>query len=481
MLPIAVNTENKFKHSLLPVALLLIFVFTVVRMVAQDKSGSSTMSIRAQVKPDKPWIEYPTRILKNLPLFDTILVDPSPCRYGGVPQVKAKATGYFSIQKVDDRWWFIDPDGCRFYTKAVVSVSIGKSKTAESAMKRLYTSKKNWADSTLHLLKIYGFNSTGAWSDSEVTQNASPRMPYTLMCNFMSSYGKKRGGTYQQPGHTGYPNDCIFIFDPEFASFCDSYAQRLARYRDDPFLIGYFTDNELPFPDDALDRFLSLDSTEAGYRFARTWIQEQRGSTNGNANPSENERKQFLALIAEKYFSITSASLRRVDPHHLVLGSRFHAKVIKQEEVFRAAGKSLDCISINYYNTWTPDSALMNQWVLWSGKPFIITEWYVKGADAGLSNSSGAGWIVPTQKDRGLFYQNFTLALLRNKGCLGWHWFRYMDNDPAAKGVDPSNVDGNKGIVSTNLVPYYPLVECMKELNDRVYHLIDFFDRKETR
>ena len=30
----------------------------------------------------------------------------------------------------------------------------------------------------------------------------------------MSSYGKKRGGTFQKPGHTGYPNDCIFVFDP---------------------------------------------------------------------------------------------------------------------------------------------------------------------------------------------------------------------------------------------------------------------------
>ncbi len=30
--------------------------------------------------------------------------------------------------------------------------------------------------------------------------------------------------------------------------------------------------------------------------------------------------------------------------------------------------------------------------------------------DAGLANKGGAGWIVKTQRDRGLFYQNFTLS-----------------------------------------------------------------------
>jgi len=118
----------------------------------------------------------------------------------------------------------------------------------------------------------------------------------------------------------------------------------------------------------------------------------------------------------------------------------------------------------------------MQQWVDWTGKPILITEWYVKGADAGLPNKTGAGWIVQTQNDRGLFYQNYTLALLQFKGCVGWHWFKYMDNDPEDKKVDPSNNDSNKGIVNIRFEPYLPLMERMKELNHRVYRVIDYFD-----
>lgn len=56
------------------------------------------------------------------------------------------------------------------------------------------------------------------------------------------------------------------------------------------------------------------------------------------------------------------------------------------------------------------------------GKPFLITEWYVKGEDSGLPNATGAGWNVPTQDDRGIFYENFCLQLLLQPysvGCLG--------------------------------------------------------------
>jgi hypothetical protein len=89
--------------------------------------------------------------------------------------------------------------------------------------------------------------------------------------------------------------------------------------------------------------------------------------------------------------------------------------------------------------------------------------------DSGLANRSGAGWIVRTQADRGRFYQNFTLGLLESKICVGWDWFKYIDNDPEATGVDPSNVDSNKGIVSNRYEPYRPLLEAMQQINERVY------------
>ena len=37
-----------------------------------------------------------------------------------------------------------------------------------------------------------------------------------------------------------------------------------------------------------------------------------------------------------------------------------------------------------------------------SGKPILVTEWYAKGMDSGMANQGGAGWVVKTQRDRGL-------------------------------------------------------------------------------
>lgn len=94
-----------------------------------------------------------------------------------------------------------------------------------------------------------------------------------------------------------------------------------------------------------------------------------------------------------------------------------------------------------------------------------------------MANISGAGWLVKTQMDRGIHYQNFCLALLQIKNCVGWHWFRYQDNDPTDKSADPSNNDSNKGIVTTTYELYTPLADKMKQLNESVYDLIHYFDK----
>jgi hypothetical protein len=147
---------------------------------------------------------------------------------------------------------------------------------------------------------------------------------------------------------------------------------------------------------------------------------------------------------------------------------------LRKPEVFRAAGRHLDVIAVNYYGAWTPDQQLMAMWARESGKPFLITEWYAKGMDSGLPNNTGAGWTVPTQKDRGLFYQNFTLALLESPACVGWHWFKYRDNNPLDLSTDPSNRDSNKGIVNWQFEPYAPLLEAMKEINTNAYRLVEY-------
>jgi hypothetical protein len=327
------------------------------------------------------------------------------------------------------------------------------------------------------MLRENSFTASGGWSDVELLRGAPHRIAYCSMNNFMGDFGRAKSMVHQQAGHLGYPQDCIPVFHPDFAEACDRSARPLATHKDDPWLFGHFSDNELPAPADLLDRHLNLDAAEPnlayGLQAARAWLRARKGDS---AEISDTDRGAFRGYVFERYFSLTAAAIRKYDPNHLCLGPRMHGPYQRSAEIMAAAGKHLDVLSVNVYNYWTPPADLMAMWERESGKPFIVTEWYVKADDAGYKNTTGAGWIVPTQKDRAAFYQNFVLALLESRNCVGWHWFKYMDNDPDDLRTDPSNRDSNKGMVSIRYQPYRDLVSGMKAINRELYPLADHFD-----
>ncbi|WP_372649174.1 agarase [Draconibacterium sp.] len=425
----------------------------------------------------RPYKPFKTRTIEILAGYETPEKVPVLNQYGGNTDFKEEATGFFHVKKIGDRWWGIDPEGNRYINIALNSLNAKGSDGMNQALKEKFGSKENWMKETIALLQVYGFNCAGSWSDHEAiieyNKTAERPMAYTINWNFMSSYGRKRGGTYQQAGHTGYPNDAIFVFDPGFETFCDEHARQLLEYKNDPNLFGHFSDNEMPFKFKAIDNYLALPENEAGRIAAENWLTE-KGIT--KAEITDEHREEFMALVGEKYFSIVSKAIKKYDPNHMYIGARFYSNEKHHEQFMRAVGQHLDIVSNNYYNHWTPDSAHVQEWTEWTGRPFIVTEYYTKGEDSGMGNISGAGWIVRTQEDRGLFYQNYNLALLESKNCVGWHYFKYIDNDPNQKGVDPSNVDANKGIVSNRYVPWTPMLDKMKELNSQVYNIVEHFD-----
>jgi hypothetical protein len=439
--------------------------------------GVAGESTDVAFKPDGKWKSYPTRTLDDLPPVVRTAEADSTDLYGGMVARKADATGVFHVTRVDGRWWLVDPAGGLFIHKGVVGVAQLRTRGAEAAAKPLFQDATDWANQTAAWLHSLGFNGLGAWSDTERLRATSTPLAYTKSWDFMSSYGRKRGGTYQQPGHTGYPNDCIFVFDPEFETYCDDYAKQLAATRGDPWLLGHFSDNELPFKREALTDYLTLPSGDPGRRAAEGWLRERHGPKANATDITDEDQKAFLGYVVERYFSIVGRAIRKYDPNHLFLGSRLNGAALRLPEVFKAAGRHLDVVAVNYYHAWSPEPELIAMWQRESGKPFLVTEWYAKALDApGLANTGGAGWVVKTQRDRARFYENFTLGLLETRSCVGWHWFKYADNDPADTKSDPSNRDANKGMVSNRYAPYAELVSAMERINERSYRLIDYFD-----
>jgi hypothetical protein len=188
-------------------------------------------------------------------------------------------------------------------------------------------------------------------------------------------------------------------------------------------------------------------------------------------------------MVYDRYFEVIRSALDKYAPCHQYMGCRFLKNCYNDESVMRVAGYWCDVITYNYYNAWEADPEMVANQQKWAGKPFVVTEFYAKGMDVwekdnSITNKSGAGWTVRTQEDRGLFYENFALQLLECKGCVGFDWFLYRDNDPNDATADLSNRDSNKGIINNAGEEYTELTSHMQKVNTQKYTLINFFDQR---
>jgi hypothetical protein len=395
-------------------------------------------------------------------------------RYGGDLSQKIEGRGFFYTKKIDNKWWLVDPEGYLCLHIGINGVRPGTSDRNEKALSESFATPEKWIVKTSNELNELGFNGAGCWSDVPLikyaNQQNSPSLVYTLIWSFYSSYNKQRKQHSQE-------ELSFAVFDTAFAVFCDSLAQKLLETSNDPNLLGHFSDNELAFNEKILDEYLSIENHEdPNYKAAQNWLTncglEKMGITDSN-------RRQFLGLVAEKYYQVVSLAINKYDPNHLYLGSRLHGKPKHNAYIYKAAEKFADILSINYYGHWEPSQKHFAEWAQLVDKPLMITEFYTKGEDSGMPNITGAGWTVKTQNDRGVFYENFCLKLLQMNNCVGWHWFRYMDNDPTDLTADSSNNDSNKGVVDNYYRYYLPLVERMRLLNLNRYRLIEYFQKSE--
>jgi hypothetical protein len=111
----------------------------------------------------------------------------------------------------------------------------------------------------------------------------------------------------------------------------------------------------------------------------------------------------------------------------------------------------------------------------------MLTEWYAKALDApGLANTNGAGWLVRTQADRAKYYQHFVLAACETPALVGFHYFKYLDDDSTSVALDSAG-GANKGIYQANGSPWVELQDAARAVNQQVYPLLDFFAQRQRQ
>lgn len=454
------------------------------------------ISTKDAAKSARTWKKIKTRVLANLVGFtpdETIeTYKEKTNKYGSSLELpRQAATGRFYVTKIGPRWWLVDPEGYLHHQRAVTSVRYGSSdRNASAFQSRFGGDDALWLSTTQRELANVGIHGTGAFCTDtyqkiQAHNAANPDAPLMLCPSFgfIGAAAKALDNTNLNSANAKIGA----VLHPNWESWVKEYAKTtLAPYKGDPNVVGIFSDNEIPFGGSSSDRtnyilykLLKLPATHFGHQAAQAWVDvnyPQMASDYSNMWWSVNLK--FTQYLAEKYYKGVSEAIKAFDPQMLYLGTRLHGEY-KTQEVVTAAGKYCDVVSINYYGNWTPQIEVggrVSEWEQWSNKPFLVTEFYTKGIDdSDLNNESGAGFAVRNQAARAYAYQNFTLGLLQATNCVGWHWFKYQDDD----GTDNSSKPANKGLYDNSYQMYPYLGRYMKNVNIHVYDLIEFFDTLE--
>jgi len=166
-----------------------------------------------------------------------------------------------------------------------------------------------------------------------------------------------------------------------------------------------------------------------------------------------------LAAIAEAYYSVAAAAIRRHDPHHLILGDRYGTRVGVPDAVLDAMSPHVDVLSVQTFPGPDPrrlDAALdqIERWHERTTRPVLIAD---TGNWCPTVMSPGRTGSARDQRERGAGYVTSAEAFSARPWCLGWHWCSWLENPHRGFGLkDPWDE------------PYRDLVDAASEANRRV-------------
>ncbi|NNA55308.1 beta-galactosidase [Pseudomonas koreensis] len=345
--------------------------------------------------------------------------------------------------------------------------------------------EQKWATHTLDRLQAWGFNTVGNWSADSLSDAA--RVPYTLPLSIVGDYASISTGN---DWWGGMPDP----FDPRFAMATERAVAIAARdHRDDPWLIGYYADNELAWAgpgDDPKSRYALaygtlklttdvpakrafLKQLRDKYRnqegLSKAWgielpaweLMEDPGFVPPVPNPEhpeiENDFKYFQKVFADTYFKTISDSLKWHAPNQLLLGGRFATST---PEAVASCAQYCDVLSFNMY-TLKPQDGYDFAALRALDKPVLITEFNFGSSDRGPF--WGGVTQLAREEDRGPAYANFLKQALSEPSIVGVHWFQYLDQPVTGRLLDGEN--GHFGLVGVTDLPYQGFVEAVRKSN----------------
>jgi hypothetical protein len=430
---------------------------------------------------------------------------------------KLKATGFFRVQKLKNKWWLIDPEGRLFWSHGIDCVRSANATPisdrehyylnlpkAESLFATFY-GRGSWAphgyykdhspyktydfsqanflrkygpdwqqkftDITHRRLKSWGLNTIANWSDSKIY--LMRKTPYVATISYSAR---------NLEGSQGYWGKFYDVFDP---SFRQALRRRLEREKNasasDSWCVGYFVHNELSWGDETSLAIASLvsppdqpakkvfiEDLKAKYKSIeklnntwgtdhKTWDDLLQSTQAPDKKKAHDDLTAFYTKISETYFKIIREEVKKIAPNQLYMGCRF---AWVNDLAARAATKFCDIVSYNRYtysveNHRLPDGIDM---------PVIIGEFHFGALDRGMFHTGLRK--TANQQDRADKYKSYVQGALRNPYIVGTHWFQYKDQATTGRG------DGENyqiGFIDICDKPYPETIKACREVGYKMY------------
>ena len=446
---------------------------------------------------------------------------PALDAFGGLPGSREKfglqATGFFRVEKKEERWLLVDPAGNAFFHLGLCGVNPSDDFTLVKGREAAYawlpprdgefaTAYKDNSDGSIvsfHLanmirkygkpfdiesytarmierMRKWGFNSIGAFSNvGEQAERAAqfPRVAHLPLDPW--------NGIARLPS----VNETFDPFDEATrARIEENCAKMLPGHVSDPLIIGYFIVNE-PIYENVPHMLPAFDGSHACKREFVRWLEQKYKTAEAfgaawdlpaggfpelidrvllvKSDAARKDVQDFTGVFFEEYFRLVSEAFRRHDKNHLLIGCRLQPGTINNEQLCRIAGKYLDVMSFNYYTEGVDKEFLRRIYGWTGGRPMILSEFFW-----GSSKESGltGGRELPTQQQRGLAYRNYVEQSAALGFVVGIEWFTLVDQSVSGRwfqGFDGERA--NTGVLSVTDRPWRAMLDEMMKTNYDIY------------
>jgi hypothetical protein len=341
--------------------------------------------------------------------------DKNRDKYGATLSVGSGATGFFRVEEIDNRWWFIYIFRSRYGGDTDTFI------------------RRGIADP----LRDWGFNTIGwsqecvggVWMDPkrplrhshEWTHRQFQVAALPFIYNFVFAEIESFNFVARYPD----------IFDDDFENWADYQARLICvDMADEPLLLGYA---DVPVPD---------------------FTSGRQGSWSEGLDLDNDADLSKLKQIVRCYFDITTKAIRRYDKNHMLFGPRFRPGPSSPDWLIKIAGEYFDVLLCNNFVPLEKFPGGPDHWHALTGRPVIIADMAFLAPTELLKFPPSAPAYVPDQSARGKAYVRFNQEVLQRPYILGHHWCAFLENR-----------NRKSGIKNYRDEPYWECVNGMKEFN----------------